>query len=363
MWPEIAPPGKLCPVMLPSPVAAFIASMQALDIDIIHLTLHAFADLAEAYHLENLISLDDRFQVHAQERAESLGPPVLFCMHCSLPQALAEESVLEGHLYTLHCGVLPVYSKSLYCRRCEGTPVFTTPAGHVGGTLHHAGFIVIQVLISITGLCFTVFSPQNGVRYSGIFLLDVGSSGCIPSILAYSANNVVGSSKRQVSGFPISAARKSKTVDSTLTVVFGGVGGIIASTVYREKDFPRYLPGLWVTLGARFLLLFLVWAMTLHFTPLNRLSRAGKLAGPLEGQKLELESVSAAIIIIQSHAVELWSPVDRCTSVAANNGSVGVLPPGLALRGEEEKSSVLVDSKDGSVVRIWGVRVNQKVGE
>ncbi|KAJ7697966.1 hypothetical protein B0H14DRAFT_3529093 [Mycena olivaceomarginata] len=125
--------------MLPSPVAAFIASMQALDIDIIHLTLHAFADLAEAYHLENLISMDDRFQVHAQEY-------------------------------------------------------------------------------------------------------------------------------------------------STLTVVFGGVGGIIASTVYREKDFPRYLPGLWVTLGARFLLLFLVWAMTLHFTRLNRLSRAGKLAGPLKGQ-------------------------------------------------------------------------------
>jgi hypothetical protein len=75
MWPEIAPPGKLCPVMLPSPVAAFIASMQALDIDIIHLTLHAFADLAEAYHLENLISLDDRFQVHTQERKFGLYLP------------------------------------------------------------------------------------------------------------------------------------------------------------------------------------------------------------------------------------------------------------------------------------------------
>ncbi|KAJ7362919.1 hypothetical protein DFH08DRAFT_799939 [Mycena albidolilacea] len=312
MWPEIAPPGKLCPVMLPSPVAAFIASMQALDIDIIHLTLHAFADLAEAYHLENLISLDDRFQVHAQERAESLGPPVLFCMHCSLPQALAEESVLEGHLYTLHCGVLPVYSKSLYCRRCEvqgppptfllalamhtGLPYRGHPcsphlqvmlaahrkAPRMGHCLHAS--MHKDVLIGITGLCFTVFSPQNGVRYSGIFLLNVGSSGCIPNILAYSTKNVVGSSKRQLSGFPISAAHKSKSVDSMLTVVFGGVGGIIASTVYREKDFPRYLPGLWVTLSVRFLLLFLVWEMTLYFTRLNRLSRAGKLAGPLEGQ-------------------------------------------------------------------------------
>ncbi|KAJ7099567.1 major facilitator superfamily domain-containing protein [Mycena belliarum] len=137
-------------------------------------------------------------------------------------------------------------------------------------TRHRAGYILIQGLISITGLCLTAFSPQNNVRYAGIFLLNAGSSGCIPSILAYSANNVVGSSKRSIS--------------SALTVAFGGVGGIIASTVYREQDFPRYLPGLWVTLGAQFLLLFLVGATSLHFTRMNRLSREGKLAAPLEGQ-------------------------------------------------------------------------------
>ncbi|KAJ6589874.1 major facilitator superfamily domain-containing protein [Mycena vulgaris] len=137
-------------------------------------------------------------------------------------------------------------------------------------TRHRAGFIVIQGLISITGLCLTAFSPKNSVRYFGIFLLNAGSSGCIPSILAYSANNVVGSSKRSIS--------------SALTIAFGGVGGIIASTVFREQDFPRYLPGLWVTLGAQFLLLFLVGATSLHFKRMNRLSREGKLAAPLEGQ-------------------------------------------------------------------------------
>ncbi|KAJ7287182.1 major facilitator superfamily domain-containing protein [Mycena rebaudengoi] len=124
---------------------------------------------------------------------------------------------------------------------------------------HRAGFIAIQALISITGLCLTAFSKHNNVRYFGIFLLNAGSSGCIPGILAYSANNVVGSSKRSVS--------------SALTVAFGGVGGIIASTVYREKDFPRYLPGLWVTLGGQFLLLSLVGATTLHFMRLNKRAR------------------------------------------------------------------------------------------
>ncbi|KAJ7782662.1 major facilitator superfamily domain-containing protein [Mycena metata] len=135
---------------------------------------------------------------------------------------------------------------------------------------HRAGFIVLQGLISIVGLCLTAFSEHNKIRYFGIFLLNAGSSGCIPSILAWSANNVVGSSKR--------------SVGSALVVAFGGVGGIIASTVYREQDFPRYLPGLWVTLGAQFLLLFLVGVTSLHFTRMNRLSKAGKLAGPLEGQ-------------------------------------------------------------------------------
>ncbi|KAJ7935100.1 major facilitator superfamily domain-containing protein [Mycena leptocephala] len=152
---------------------------------------------------------------------------------------------------------------------------------------HRAGFIVIQGLISITGLCLTAFSHQNRVRYLGIFLINAGNSGCIPSILAYSANNVVGSSKRPVglsihpSSLTISLRR---SISSALTVAFGGVGGIIASTVYREQDFPRYLPGLWVTLGAQFLLLFLVGVTSVHFARMNRLARAGKLAGPLEGQ-------------------------------------------------------------------------------
>ncbi|KAJ7502985.1 major facilitator superfamily domain-containing protein [Mycena galericulata] len=137
-------------------------------------------------------------------------------------------------------------------------------------TRHRGRFIVIQAFISIVGLCLTAFSPQNSVRYFGIFLLNAGSSGCIPSILAYSANNVVGSSKRSIA--------------SALTVAFGGVGGIIASTVFREQDFPRYLPGLGVTLGAQLLLLFLVGATSLHFSHLNRLSRQGKLSAPLEGQ-------------------------------------------------------------------------------
>ncbi|KAJ7772118.1 hypothetical protein DFH07DRAFT_216578 [Mycena maculata] len=54
-----------------------------------------------------------------------------------------------------------------------------------------------------------------------MFFLNAGASWCIPSILAYSANNVVGSSTRRSA---------SRSISSALIVAFGGVGGIIAST-------------------------------------------------------------------------------------------------------------------------------------
>ncbi|KAJ7741505.1 hypothetical protein B0H14DRAFT_3608481 [Mycena olivaceomarginata] len=229
----------------------------------------------------------------------------------------AETRPLQGLCHVLYPASvssisLPAFDSAILTPRfkiCLGIFYIDYSQGHGVELRRRAAsrFIVIQALISITGLCLTAFRRENVFRYFGIFLLNAGELWVHPKHFSY--------------------------------ISFGGVGGIIASTVYREKDFPRYLPGLWVTLGAQFLLLFLVWATTLHFTRLNRLSRAGKLAGPLEGQKLELESASAAIAIIQSHAVEPWSPVDRCTSVAANEGSVGVLPAATAALGAHTKTT------------------------
>ncbi|KAF5348639.1 hypothetical protein D9758_006746 [Tetrapyrgos nigripes] len=136
---------------------------------------------------------------------------------------------------------------------------------------HRAGFIAAQALITLVGVCLTAFAQDNGVRYFGTFLINAGSSGCIPGVLSYGANNVVSQSKR--------------AVQTALTIAFGGIGGIIASTVFREQDFPKYLPGLWVTLAAQLLLMALVGITTLHFRRLNRLAREGKLSKPLEGQE------------------------------------------------------------------------------
>ncbi|ESK93153.1 high-affinity nicotinic acid transporter [Moniliophthora roreri MCA 2997] len=79
-------------------------------------------------------------------------------------------------------------------------------------------FLAIQTIITIIGAAITGFAEPNGVRYFGLFLATAGCIGCIPSILAYSANNVVGHSKRSVTTAVVASSR--------------GIGGIIASTVY-----------------------------------------------------------------------------------------------------------------------------------
>jgi MFS family permease len=96
-------------------------------------------------------------------------------------------------------------------------------------------FIIAQSLITILGLSMTAFAHQNSVRYAGVFFGLAGCQGNIPAILAYNANNIVGHSKRSFS--------------SAITVGFGGIGGIIATTVFRQQDSPKYLPGLWTTIG------------------------------------------------------------------------------------------------------------------
>uniref|UniRef100_A0A0W0FVF7 Major facilitator superfamily (MFS) profile domain-containing protein n=1 Tax=Moniliophthora roreri TaxID=221103 RepID=A0A0W0FVF7_MONRR len=80
------------------------------------------------------------------------------------------------------------------------------------------------------------------------------------------------------------ASQSKRAVVSALTVAWGGIGGILATTVFREKDRPKYLPGLWVTLVAQIVMMLLALVTMYHFRRMNRLAREGKLAGPLEGK-------------------------------------------------------------------------------
>ena len=132
-----------------------------------------------------------------------------------------------------------------------------------------APVIAAQSVICIIGLIITAYHKNTGVRYFGIFLGTAGCQGNIPAVLAYQSNNIRRQSKR--------------SVGSALQIGFGAIGGIIASTTFREVDAPNYLPGLWTTAGLQFLILAIVCATSFFFWRANRDLMRGTLQKPIEG--------------------------------------------------------------------------------
>jgi hypothetical protein len=94
---------------------------------------------------------------------------------------------------------------------------------------HRVPFIVFHCLMAIVGFALVASEIPNGVKLFGTFLAVAGTNPNIPAVIAFAQNNIVGTSKR--------------SVGSALQVGFGAIGGIAASTVYRDQDAPRYLPG------------------------------------------------------------------------------------------------------------------------
>lgn len=72
-----------------------------------------------------------------------------------------------------------------------------------------------------------------------------------------------------------------------MIVAFGGVGGVFASLVYRQVDFPTYLPGIYATIACQILMLLLLAITTAYYRTQNNSLRHGGLTTinkPLEGQ-------------------------------------------------------------------------------
>ncbi|KAJ2912564.1 hypothetical protein MD484_g7862, partial [Candolleomyces efflorescens] len=129
-------------------------------------------------------------------------------------------------------------------------------------TKKRALWLFVQNIITMVGLLITGYGKQNGVRYFGLFLVNMGASGCVPGVLAYNANNIVSHSKRSVS--------------TAVIIAFGGVGGIYATLVFRQTDFPKYIPGIWATMACQFLMVILLGVNTYVFSRRNKLAREGK---------------------------------------------------------------------------------------
>ncbi|KIM38659.1 hypothetical protein M413DRAFT_75785 [Hebeloma cylindrosporum] len=135
-------------------------------------------------------------------------------------------------------------------------------------TKKRAIWLAVQNVICIIGLIVIAYAKANAGRYIGIFLTNMGASGCVPGVLAYSSNNITSHTKRSVQTACIIAA--------------GGIGGILATSIFSQKDYPRYIPGIWATVGIQCGMIVTLGITTFILTRRNRLRREGKI-GPLEG--------------------------------------------------------------------------------
>jgi hypothetical protein len=117
-----------------------------------------------------------------------------------------------------------------------------------------------------------------------------GCQGNIPATLAYvrpihlfyplalaltspslqNANNIVGHSKRSFA--------------SAIVVGSGGIGGIIATTVFRQADAPKYIPGIWTTIGLQLAALVVLACSSAWFASENRKTREDRTR-LIEGQQ------------------------------------------------------------------------------
>ncbi|KAG8884464.1 hypothetical protein FRB97_004238 [Tulasnella sp. 331] len=132
-----------------------------------------------------------------------------------------------------------------------------------------APFIIFASIVCLIGFLMVAWCEGNGVRYTGAFLGFSGASANVVGTIAYQNNNLVGQSKRSYS--------------AALTSTLSGISGIVATTVFRQQDFPRYRPGAIATVVTQIIAIFIVVVMTVAFHMKNRAVRNGTAKAPIEG--------------------------------------------------------------------------------
>jgi len=108
--------------------------------------------------------------------------------------------------------------------------IFTLTTSFWADRIHHrTPFIFLHSVIAIVGFGLIASSVPSGVKLFGTFLAVAGANANQPAAIALAQNNITGMSKRAVA--------------SSMQIGFGAIGGIAASTVFRQQDSPRYIPG------------------------------------------------------------------------------------------------------------------------
>ncbi|KAG8913415.1 hypothetical protein FRC01_004557, partial [Tulasnella sp. 417] len=137
-------------------------------------------------------------------------------------------------------------------------------------TVKRGPYLAFNALLGVIGFPMLAYCEGNAPRYIGTFLALAGSSANMPGVLAWQANNVIGQSKRAYS--------------SALSIMWGGIGGIMAALVFRQQDAPKYVPGLIATLVSQIFMAVVIAILSVHFWMRNKAVKNGT-KGVIEGKE------------------------------------------------------------------------------
>lgn len=136
-------------------------------------------------------------------------------------------------------------------------------------------FIIAFCFLVIIGMVMIGWGNNTGCRLVGIFFAVIGSNCCIPALLAFLSNNVVGNGKRQVA--------------VPMQTIYAGLGGIVGSLIFRQKDYPKYKPGLYATIGCMVACISITGGVGYYFHQENKKAdNKGKVLEGLPGFRYTL---------------------------------------------------------------------------
>ncbi|CAO1629998.1 unnamed protein product [Parajaminaea phylloscopi] len=132
-------------------------------------------------------------------------------------------------------------------------------------------FVAINAALSLIGCGLFAFLPVNqaGARYFGLFLTTATANSNVPLISSWSQCSIRKQSKRAFA--------------SALVVGFGGLGGVVAGLIFREKDAPKYRFGMLFVMGASGVTVLLCAVLAAWFAQCNRMAHRGRKV--IEGNK------------------------------------------------------------------------------
>lgn len=113
------------------------------------------------------------------------------------------------------------------------------------------------------------YSNSPSVQYVGVFLGLAPYNASIPAIFSYQHNNIVGQGKR--------------AIGAAVMIAGGGLGGIVASNAFQQKDAPDYRPGLNTVIAVQALTVVIICKNFVVLKRANRKADRGEMV--LEGKE------------------------------------------------------------------------------